>query len=341
MVMEHVTNFTPEALENLFSRWNDSIYRARAVSRNLFREGVNDFDEMVNVAQKTRRLLKTHFEIPQLKLVKQSFSQDGTQKFLFELPDGLRIESVMIPNVGQSENNQALCISSQVGCAMGCTFCLTGTMGLKRNLETWEIVEQYRAVKRIIGKNISNIVFMGMGEPLHNLENVIQAISIFTSPFGSNLPPRKITVSTSGMLPELQELARRTQVSLALTLSAPENDLRTKIMPINRKWNIDQVMQTVKNIAQQKKDRIFLEYVLLKGINDQPSHAIKIAELLKGISCKLNLIPFNSFPNSAFETPSDPDVYQFGRLLRDRGIAVSIRITRGRDISAACGQLAH
>ena len=339
MAYQPITNMTPNALAEAFQARGDSIHRARLLSKHLYRQDAVSFMEMDTISKNTRKYLVETFMIPKIEIVQQLKSEDGTIKFLFRLPDGLLIESVLIPNVGKKEGKRALCISSQVGCAMGCVFCSTGTMGLKRNLETWEIIEQFREVRRTIQEDISHIIFMGMGEPLHNLQNVLNAITIFTHVDGVNLPARRISVSTSGLVPQLKILAENTDVLLAVTLSAANDKLRSQIMPVNQKWSLTELRKALMVIAKLKKDRVFIEYVLLRDVNDQLHHAKELIAFLIGVPCKVNLIAFNEAPGLPFRRPADQNVFRFSRALRDAGLSCSIRTTRGQDIQAACGQL--
>jgi 23S rRNA (adenine2503-C2)-methyltransferase len=283
-------------------------------------------------------------------------SLDGTHKFLWDLKDGKTIESVIIPAAmsekgievfSGKESDQALdsdhwsrltaCISSQVGCAMACKFCLTGIQGLDRSLETHEIVAQILELRKIAP--ITNIVFMGMGEPLHNVENIIKACEIFLDESGFNFSKRRVTVSTSGLVPAIEELGRRSDVSLAVSLNATTDEQRSEIMPVNKKWNIKALLDTCRNYPLGSHRRITFEYVMLRDFNDSLEDAKRLAVLLRGIPNKINLIPFNEHSGSEFKRPEDAVVKAFQNYLIERGYTATVRISRGRDISAACGQL--
>lgn len=272
------------------------------------------------------------------ELATEQSSNDGTRKFLWTLRDGNSIESVLIPGSGKTNQN-TLCISSQVGCAMGCTFCLTATQGLIRNLEPYEIVEQVYAVSR--NYDIHKIVFMGMGEPLHNLSNLLKSIEILTDQSGFSISSKKITVSTSGLIPAMEELMVKTKVRLAVSLNASKNSQRSLIMPVNKKWSILDLIDALKRVAKlrPKSERILVEYVLIGGVNDSVDDAQRLVALLKGLPIKINLIPINSHDSTSFKRPNVDRQEKFKRHLLSSGIAVTLRRSRGVDILAACGQL--
>lgn len=339
MQKQSITNLSPLQIEALFEAWGETRHRARVLSRAVFDEAVEGFDFISSLKPALRQRLAREFAIGRLTLAERLTAKDGTQKFLFALPDHLKIEAVLIPDVGRKAGKRSLCISSQVGCAMGCTFCLTGQSGLQRNLEAWEIVAQIHEVQRLIQDKITHVVFMGMGEPLHNYDNVLTAIRSLTSPYGARLPESRVTVSTSGLLPQLERLAHDTNVKLALTLSAADDEHRNALMPVNRKYPLSEIIACIKRLPLKKHREIFLEYVLLDGINDAPEHAALLAELLHGLPCKVNLIPFNEIPGQPYRRPTRERVFAFLKPLREAAVASSIRQTRGRDILAACGQL--
>lgn len=315
-------------------------FRAKRLARYVFAEGLNTFDAMTEIARDLRTQLPQLFHIPQLTLKKRQTSRDGTEKFLFKLADDRLIESVFIPDVGRKKGKGTLCVSSQAGCAMACTFCLTGFSGLLRHLETWEIVEQYRFVLQAVGRPITHMVFMGMGEPLHNLENVLRAIEIFSDPQGAALSERKITVSTSGLVPGMKKLAARSKALIAVSLNAPNDAIRNDIMPINKTYPIDALLQTIREMPLKKKENVFLEYVLIEGVNDEPHHAHELTHLLAAMkNIKINLIPYNPNPLSPYRRPKADHVFAFLNILKEAKLSVSIRQTRGEDGLAACGQL--
>ncbi|MCB0368775.1 MAG: 23S rRNA (adenine(2503)-C(2))-methyltransferase RlmN, partial [Bdellovibrionales bacterium] len=274
------------------------------------------------------------FSLP--KVVQHLKSVDGTQKFLFDIGDFKTVEAVLIP----SEGRQTLCISSEVGCNMACKFCFTGKQKLQRRLKAEEIVGQFMQVQDILGseERITNIVFMGMGEPLDNSDEVFKAIEILHSPWGMNLSRRRVTVSTSGIIPEMPKIAAN-KVRLAVSLNGYDDESRSQIMPINKKYPLKELLAACHDYVNTTKDRVTFEYVLLKGITDQMEHARKLHQLTKSIPCKINIIPFNEHPGADFERPSDNQVLKFQNELMRLGAHVLLRRTMGRDIFAACGQL--
>ena len=267
-------------------------------------------------------------------------SEDGAVKFAFRLADGQLIESVLIPE----EDRNTLCVSSQVGCAMGCSFCLTGTMGFRRNLTTAEIVNQVCAVRDWSLAHekgaLTNIVFMGMGEPLANLNHLLDAISILTEQRGLDFSNRRITVSTCGLVPQMQLLGEQTDVNLAVSLHAVDDAVRSQLMPVNNRYPLATLIEACRTYRQKRRKRIMFEYTLLEGINDSDADAKKMVELLRDVPCKINLLSVNPTDNSRFRSPQEARVLQFQKILRDRGCTVFIRQSRGKDIAAACGQLA-
>jgi len=268
-------------------------------------------------------------------MVDRRISVDGTRKYLFDIGDFKTVEAVMIP----SDDRMTLCLSSEVGCNMACKFCFTGKQKLKRRLTAGEIVGQFLQVKKDMGeKRISNIVFMGMGEPLDNTKAVFDAIEIFKSDYGLNVGRKKITVSTSGLVPQIP-LVTQSGTRLAISLNAPNDEIRNDIMPINKKYPLSQLIEACKDHAEITRDRITFEYVLLKDVTDHIDHAKQVAQLIKDVPCKVNLIPFNEHPDSGYQRPPRSRVFQFQRYLLDKGFHVTIRRTMGRDIFAACGQL--
>jgi 23S rRNA (adenine2503-C2)-methyltransferase len=299
---------------------------------------------MTNVSKDVRNLLEEKFYIPQPPLISRQISaEDHAHKYLFRCSDQRTIETVLMP----IKDRLTQCVSSQVGCAMACAFCNTGDMGLMRNLKTHEIVDQVLEVARQypadivqkFGDRITNIVFMGMGEPLHNLESVLDSIDILTHPHGFNLSHRKITVSTSGLVPQMLELGKRSKVNLAVSLNATTDELRDEIMPVNKRYNLKALLDGCRQYELGPGRRITFEYVMLKGLNDTRQDAQRILALLKGIPAKVNLIPYNPHPASPFERPDLTEVMAFQKYLLDRDMTTTIRISKGPDILAACGQL--
>jgi 23S rRNA (adenine2503-C2)-methyltransferase len=315
-------------------------FRAEQLLAWLYRPGITDFAQMTDLAKELRAILAQRARISRFENPLVEISQDGAVKFGFTLEDGGMIESVLIPE----EDRNTLCVSTQLGCAMGCTFCVTGRMGFTRNLKTSEIVNQVCAVGDWMRENgkgeLSNLVFMGMGEPLANLDNLLTALSILTEQRGLDFSNRRITVSTSGLVPQMLEFGKRSEVNLAVSLHAVDNATRSKLMPINRKYPLEELLEACKQYQMKKRQRIMFEYVMLEGVNDSDSTADKLAELLRGIPCKINLLVVNATEGSPYRSPGMDRILRFQEILRRRGYAVFIRQSRGEDISAACGQLA-
>ncbi|MGH7885084.1 MAG: 23S rRNA (adenine(2503)-C(2))-methyltransferase RlmN, partial [Thermodesulfobacteriota bacterium] len=295
------------------------------------------FDEMTNLPKNFRLSLSRKFPVyDPIKLIDQKISVDGTVKYLFELEDGEKIESVLIPD----KKRNTLCVSSQVGCALGCRFCLTATMGKIRNLRTCEIVDQYLKVNSYNEQKITNIVFMGMGEPLDNLDNLVSSIEILTDENFIGMSKKRIIVSTSGLVPKIKELSKRLTVNLSISLNAPNDKIRDELMPINKRFPISMLLDSIKDFPLPNRKLITFEYVLLDGINDSKDHARELGNLLRKIKCKVNLIPFNEAYPLKYKTPSRESIYKFQEILGELGLNTKIRKNRGRDILGACGQLA-
>ncbi|OFZ19775.1 MAG: 23S rRNA (adenine(2503)-C(2))-methyltransferase [Bdellovibrionales bacterium GWB1_55_8] len=335
---------SPEEMETKFRK--QARYRAQQIFHWVYQRFVTDWDEMTDLSKDLRAWMKDNVAIYRLSERQSTQAEDGTRKFLWNLADQKTIESVIIPAALQEKDSAegvaeptrlTACISSQVGCAMACKFCLTGVQGLDRNLEVHEIVTQIYELRRLAP--ITNIVFMGMGEPLHNLQNVIKACEILLDTDGFNFSKRKVTVSTSGLVPAIEELGRRVDVSLAISLNATTDEQRSRIMPVNRKWNINELLGACRKFPLGSHRRITFEYVLLKDFNDSDEDALRLVQLMKGIPNKINLIPFNEHSGSEFLRPSDARISAFQRILIDRGLTALIRVSKGRDILAACGQL--
>lgn len=330
-------SFTLEGLEKYLKQYGKEKFRAQQIFKWVYEHRVTDFDQMLNLSKDLRQELKSliTFELP--PILKHLISVDGTQKFLFDVGDGNSIEAVIIP----SEDRLTLCVSSEVGCNMACQFCFTAKQKLKRRLGAHEIVGQFMQVHDILQKTekrISNIVFMGMGEPLDNCEAVFGSIDVLHSQWGINLSRKKITVSTSGLIPEMHRVADA-KVRLAVSLNGYNDEVRSLVMPINKKYPLADLLEECKRYHRATGDKITMEYVLLKGVTDQLVHAKELVKLLKDIPCKINLIPFNEHPGSAFERPSDETVEAFHTEVMRLGAQVLLRRTMGRDIYAACGQL--
>jgi 23S rRNA (adenine2503-C2)-methyltransferase len=328
----------PSELEAALEVRGVERYHARQLFRWIYKHGVTDFDRMTDLSRDLRARLQDEFTISTPRVVGDETSVDGTRKLVLELADGRRIESVYIPDTPA----QTFCISSQVGCAMACGFCLTGKMGLVRNLTAGEIAGQVRvlaAATRLLDAPF-NIVLMGMGEPLHNYENTMKALRILHSEHGLAVSPRRVTLSTVGIVPGIERLAREPLMpNLAVSLHATTEEQRTALVPPNKKYSLAQILDACRKFPLKKRSRITFEYVMLDGVNDTPEDARRLAKLLSGIKSKVNLIPLNPAPGIPFERPSDERVDRFAQILADRHLTVSVRKSRGRDIRAACGQL--
>ncbi len=326
-------NLTLPALEQFLQGQGKERYRAVQIFKWLYQHDVSSFEEMTNVSKPLRQELAQTAWISRLEPETVEIGSDGTRKYLFMLEDGNAVESVIIPD----EDRNTLCISSQAGCAMGCAFCLTGTFNLTRNLTTAEIVNQILAVRRDV--EIRNIVMMGMGEPLHNLDNVIAALKIMGEDNGLQLSSRRVTVSTCGLVPELERLGREVTVNLAVSLNATTDELRSRIMPINKAYPMASLLAALKKFPLPGRRKITIEYVLLGGLNDTLDDAKRLVRLLSDIPCKINLIPFNPHDGADFVPPTRASLDAFHKYLLDRHFTVITRDSRGSDISAACGQL--
>jgi 23S rRNA (adenine2503-C2)-methyltransferase len=327
-------NFSPAELEVFLTGLGKERFRAGQLLRWIYSRGVCDFAAMTDLAKGFREELAERAIISAFSVETEEISADGTRKFLFRLADGETIETVLIP---MEEGRATLCVSTQVGCAMQCSFCLTGTFGLTRNLTAAEIVNQVCAARARFP--VDNIVLMGMGEPLHNLDNVVRALEILYSEPGFNYSPRKVTLSTSGLVPEMEELGRRIRVNLAISLNATTDAVRDELMPINRRYPLAELMRVCRNYPLAPRQRITFEYILIHGVNDAPEDARRLVKLLHGVKAKVNLIPFNEHAGSAFRAPDQATIETFQRYLLNRDIVAIRRASKGQDISAACGQL--
>jgi 23S rRNA (adenine2503-C2)-methyltransferase len=312
-------------------------FRAQQVFKWVYEKRVENYEDMSNVAKTFRAELPNifHFQLPITKA--ELKSKDGTRKWLFDIGDGMTIETVLIP----SKDRLTLCVSSEVGCNIACRFCFTGKQKLKRRLSAGQIVGQFLHAQDSLAKDglrVTNIVFMGMGEPLDNADQVFKSIEILHDPNGINLSRRKITVSTSGLVPQMHRIADA-KVRLAVSLNAPNNEIRSFVMPINKKYDVYQLLDECRRYYDRTGDRITFEYVLLKGVTDKIGQARELWDLVKDIPCKINLIPFNEHPGSGFERPDKESIVAFQNELMHLGAHVLLRKTMGRDIFAACGQL--
>jgi 23S rRNA (adenine2503-C2)-methyltransferase len=332
----NIKDLSPNELEDFVTKLGEKPYRAHQMGKWIYKTGVASFDQMTDLPKDLRSTLSSLAVISSLKLAEERISRDGTKKYLFELWDGNRIESVLIPD----DHRFTLCISTQVGCALGCTFCLTGRVGKIRNLKPSEILDQFLEVNNRNSHSVTNVVFMGMGEPLDNIESTVRALKTFTHPDFIGFSPKKITVSTSGISPKIKKLGEEISVNLSVSLNAPRDDLRNEIMPINKKYPIKELIEESAKFPVPKRKNLTFEYVLLKGINDSDKDARELGELLKGVRCKINLIPFNEAAPLPYRSPNGERVLEFQKILISYGINVRIRKNRGRDILGACGQLA-
>lgn len=351
-IRQNIKTLIPDKLEERIVGMGLKKYRATQVFEWIYGHHAESFDEMTNIAKAERLLLAERFYISHLQALKTECSADGTRKFLFELEDKHTIESVLIPD----EDRSTLCISSQVGCAQACRFCLTGSGGFVRNLEAFEIADQVLAVGKVLAaepaaaadkgsscerfRHITNIVLMGMGEPLANFDNVLNALIIITADRGPGVSPRRVTLSTAGLVPEIERLGRSgMKVNLAVSLNATTDEVRDRIMPVNRRYPIKELLAACRRFPLDDRRRITFEYVMLRDVNDSEADALRLVKLLRGIQCKVNLIPFNPVPGSEFKRPDDVVVQRFKKILTDHHYTALVRESRGRDISAACGQL--
>ena len=332
-----------QRLARQFEQWGERGFRATQLVKWIHQRGVTDFAAMTDLSKALRERLGQLAEIALPEIALERSSGDGTVKWVLRLADGNAIETVFIPE----DDRGTLCISSQVGCALDCTFCSTAQQGFNRNLAAHEIIGQiWLANSRLLvpegrSRAVTNVVFMGMGEPLANFEAVVDAIDLMLDDNAYGLSKRRVTLSTSGLVPALDRLGETTDVALAVSLHAPSDELRDRLVPINRKYPIRELLDACRRYTRDgaRHHRVTFEYVLLAGINDQPEHARQLIALLRDIPCKINLIPFNPFPGSPFVRPSMNVVHAFERLLGDAGFVTIIRRTRGDDIDAACGQL--
>lgn len=328
-------------LAELLSSLGEPSYRAQQLFRWLHRAGATSVHEMTNLPLGLRQALDSRATLRPLEVDVVQTSSDGTRKLRLRCEDGQLVESVLIPR----EQALTLCISSQAGCALGCRFCATATMGLRRNLGPQEILDQVYRARALLdpAERISNLVFMGMGEPLANLDNVLSAIDILCAPAGADFSPRRITISTVGLVPKIAELGRRNRnVGLAVSLHATQNELRSSLMPVNRRWPLEQLMQALREFPLPRRRRITFEYIVLAGLNDSPEDAARLPQLLAGIPAKVNLLAYNPSRSDQpdLHRPSIEALERFGERLRDAGLTVTVRQSRGLDIAAACGQLA-
>ena len=332
----------PQAkLNKFFTDLGEKPYRTKQIMQWVYHQGKSNFDEMHNLSKDLRNKLGAISTLDLPIIVKQNHASDGVIKWVIELGENNHIETVYIPE----KDRGTLCISSQVGCALACTFCSTGVQGFNRNLKSHEIIAQVLIAKQHLAlkdKRISNVVFMGMGEPMLNESAVYDACDLLLDDWAFGLSRRRVTISSSGIVPALYRMADTTAVSLAISLHAPDDELRDVLVPINKKYPIKELMAACQNYieAGAQERHILFEYVMLEGVNDSETHARKLAKLLKGMSAKVNLIPFNPFPKTQYKTSKAVTINKFQDILFKSGIRTTTRRTRGEDVDAACGQLA-
>jgi 23S rRNA (adenine2503-C2)-methyltransferase len=334
----NILNVTREELVGWLVERGIAAYRAGQILKWVYRRQKDDFAEMTDIAKDIRGLLSHHFRIPRLDVRAVQTSSDGTRKYLFGLEDGASVESVLI----MERDHSTLCVSSQVGCAQNCRFCLTAKAGLRRNLTGGEILAQIRDIKHGLPEpdQLSNLVFMGMGEPLANLENLLTALQVITdSDIGLGFAAKRVTVSTAGLVPQMLEFGRRSRASLAVSLNAADNATRSRLMPINAKYPLEVLLEACRSYPLPSGRRITFEYILIQGVNDSAEDARRLARLLHPIRCKVNLIPFNPHEGSEFERPSEEAILAFQEILLCKHFTAIIRRSKGEEISAACGQL--
>lgn len=338
-----------ELSAEFLSTLNLPPFRANQVVQWIYKHRVTSFEQMTNISRPVRAMLAQHYTIDRPSIAAKQVSSDGTAKYLFQFADGQAVESVLI----KQPKRTTLCVSSQVGCALGCAFCRTGTLKLKRNLSTTEIISQVLAVLDDVlltltpfdgsstKEAFSNIVFMGMGEPFNNIDNVIRSVAILNDELGLNFSRRKITVSTAGVVPGIDKFgASKAKANLAVSLNATTDEVRSAIMPINKRWGLHELLNALKRYPLAPRQRITIEYVIIKDVNDSKDDANRILTILRDIPVKVNLIPFNPAPELPFNQPADDTIHFWQKYLEKNGLSATIRWSKGPEIKAACGQLA-
>lgn len=337
--MQSLYDFTYEQMRDLAESFGWKKFRGHQIFQWLYRERVTDFDAMTNLSKDTREILKAHYSIDPLRLVRKQVSHDGTTKFLFATEDGSLLESVMMV----FDYGKSVCVSSQVGCNMGCAFCASGLTKKKRDLTSGEMVAQVLKIQRELDKTndrLSHIVVMGTGEPFDNYENLMTFLETVNHDRGLGIGSRHITVSTCGIVPRIYDFSKaHTQYNLAISLHAPNQALRQELMPVSKAYPLDELMEGIRFYGQENNRRLTFEYILLKGVNDQPEHARQLAKLLKGLNAYVNLIPYNSVDEKQFKSVKHDEAMVFYDLLMKNHVRATIRKEHGQDIDAACGQL--
>jgi len=331
-------------MEAFFAEMGEKPFRAKQVMQWIHQYGVSNFDEMTNISKSLRTKLKEICEIKAPEVIYQNISSDGTRKWVMKMPGGSSIETVLIPE----GNRGTLCVSSQIGCALDCSFCSTGKQGFNRNLSAEEIVGQifnaiasFEGLDRTQDRPVTNVVFMGMGEPLLNFDNVMDAVDLMMDDYAYGISKRRLTISTAGVVPAIEKMVGLTDASIAISLHAPNDELRNELVPVNKKYPIDVLLASVRKYLSGLPDKrkATIEYTLLANVNDRKEHAQQLIKILQGLPCKVNLIPFNPFPDSGYKKPSNNEVRRFQDWLTEAGLITTVRTTRGDDIDAACGQL--
>lgn len=334
--MKNIKDYDLEDLKKEFTEMNEKPFRAEQVFKWIYESKVTSFDEMTNLSLELREKLKENYTMCNFKILRKQESSDGTKKYLFDILDGNAIESVLM----SYHHGYTICVSSQVGCKMGCKFCASTGINFVRSLTSGEVVEQILAVERDNNIRISNVVFMGIGEPLDNYDNVVNAIRIINNPKGINIGARHISVSTSGLVPKIYKLAEENiQCTLSISLHATTNEKRSSMMPVNNRYPIEELLQACRDYIEKTNRRISFEYALAKDNNDNLDDAKELVKLLKGMLCHVNLIPINKIENGAYSKSSNENIMKFRDYLNAHGIVATIRRELGSDIDAACGQL--
>ncbi|WP_036230039.1 23S rRNA (adenine(2503)-C(2))-methyltransferase RlmN [Marinobacterium jannaschii] len=340
----NLVGYSPAQLEDFFESIGEKRFRATQVMKWIHQLGATTFDEMTNISKALRQKLSEVAELREPEVIFEKFSKDGTRKWVIRTEGGSSVEAVLIPD----GDRKTLCVSSQIGCSLDCSFCSTGKQGFNRNLTAAEIISQVRIAIRSYGpfdpsgeRRVTNVVLMGMGEPLMNFDNVVAAVQLMMEDNAYGLSKRRVTLSTAGVVPALDKLREVTDVSLAISLHAPNDELRDVLVPVNKRYPIKELIAACNRYLDKLNDKrvITVEYTMLAGVNDQPEHARQLVKVLRKLPSKLNLIPFNPFPNSGYDRPSDDAILAFKEIMLKAGIITTVRRTRGDDVDAACGQL--
>lgn len=336
--LKNIKDFTLEELQEWFTLHEEKSFRARQIFHWLYQKRADDFDQITNISPALKQKLRQHFFISHLNRVQQVQSADGSIKYAFELHDGKRVESVLMPH----RNHYTVCVSSQVGCAMGCNFCMTAQMGLIRNLTVGEIIDQILEMWKDLPENegIRNVVFMGMGEPFHNYNNLIRTLAILLSDVGFNFSSRRVTVSTSGLVPQIIRFGQESvKANLAISLNGVTDAVRTELMPINKAYDLQKLIAGCQSYPLAARKRITFEYILIRDVTDALADAKRLIKLLHGLKFKINLIPYNESPGNKYQRPAWEHIQAFQQYLFEHGVTATLRISKGQDIQGACGQL--